>query len=180
LVLAVQARSGAATVEEAPSRLDSLMARANALPGRLSRISDSMATIIAKVGSYPTAMPTDGWLSSRYAHRRLHPILNRTMPHEGIDVAAPLGTPILATGAGTVISVGRRSGYGLLVEIDHGDGIVTRYAHCSSVNVRVGAKVTRGTRIAAVGRSGLSTGPHLHYEVLLNGEAMDPLIFISN
>jgi murein DD-endopeptidase MepM/ murein hydrolase activator NlpD len=159
------------------SNLDSLVREAADLPATLASISDSMAQLLKRVSTLPVAMPTEGWLSSRFANSRLHPILGRALPHRGIDVAAPLGSPVSAAGAGRVSYVGRSPGYGLMVEIDHGDGLVTRYAHCSRAFVRVGEQVFRGTRIAAVGNSGLSTGPHLHYEVLLRGSAIDPLLF---
>ena len=93
----------------------------------------------------------------------------------GPDVAARRGTQITAPAPGRVSFVGRKFGFGLVVEIEHGSGVVTRYAHCGTALVSVGARVQRGVPIATVGTSGLSTGPHLHYEVLVNGRQVDPL-----
>jgi murein DD-endopeptidase MepM/ murein hydrolase activator NlpD len=96
-------------------------------------------------------------------------------PHRGVDIAAPAGTPILATAAGTVRFAGEGPrGYGLMVDVDHGFGIVSRFAHASRLLVRAGQHVEAGHRIALVGATGLATGPHLHYEVLVHGQRVDP------
>jgi murein DD-endopeptidase MepM/ murein hydrolase activator NlpD len=116
-----------------------------------------------------------GAIASRFSRARRHPILHIIRPHLGIDVAAARGTKVVAPAPGRVSFVGRKFGFGLVVEIDHGSGIVTRYAHCGSALVSAGAHVERGVPIATVGMSGLSTGPHLHYEVLVNGRQVDPL-----
>jgi murein DD-endopeptidase MepM/ murein hydrolase activator NlpD len=110
---------------------------------------------------------------------RLDPFLGRLALHAGIDFRAPTGTRILATAPGTVITAGKTGGYGNMVEIDHGNGITTRYAHLSSVLVNVGDRITTGEAIARSGSTGRSTGPHLHYEVRLNGEAVDPMRFLT-
>jgi murein DD-endopeptidase MepM/ murein hydrolase activator NlpD len=88
-----------------------------------------------------------------------------------------MGAPVIAPAAGIVITTTTRAGYGLLLEVDHGRGIVTRYGHLSRVLVRVGQAVTRGQLLANVGSSGISTGPHLHYEIRVAGEVVDPLLF---
>ena len=123
-------------------------------------------------------MPTTGWLSSQFSRARFHPILHLSRPHEGIDLAAPYGTPVVAPAAGRVTRVTHQTGYGLVLEIDHGNGIETKYAHLSRVVVQGGQWVVRGQPIAAVGNSGLSTGPHLHYEVHVNGKVVDPLTYV--
>lgn len=105
---------------------------------------------------------------------RTHPITGQRRLHAGIDVAAPAGTPITAAADGLVVSAGRRGGYGLLVILDHGGGLETRYAHASTVAVTRGALVRRGQVIALVGSTGLSTAPHLHFEVRVDGYARDP------
>jgi murein DD-endopeptidase MepM/ murein hydrolase activator NlpD len=120
-------------------------------------------------------LPVIGPIASRFSRARRHPILHIIRPHLGIDVAAARGTKVVAPAPGRVSFVGRKFGFGLVVEIDHGSGIVTRYAHCGSALVSAGAHVERGVPIATVGMSGLSTGPHLHYEVLVNGRQVDPL-----
>ncbi len=122
-------------------------------------------------------LPVIGAIASRFSRARRHPLLHIIRPHLGIDVAAPRGTPITAPAAGVVSFVGRKFGFGLVVEIDHGNGVTTRYAHCGRALVNEGARVAHGVAIATVGTSGLSTGPHLHYEALVHGHQVDPLRF---
>jgi murein DD-endopeptidase MepM/ murein hydrolase activator NlpD len=98
--------------------------------------------------------------------------------HEGIDIAAGLGTPIRAAAAGTVIHAGWLGGYGNLVVLDHGDGLATAYAHASAILVGVGQSVAQGQTVSLVGSTGNSTGPHLHFEVRVNGSAVDPLLYL--
>ncbi|UYM16912.1 M23 family metallopeptidase [Endozoicomonas euniceicola] len=114
-----------------------------------------------------------GWLSSGFGPRT-DPFTGKDSWHNGIDYAAPRGTDILSLGAGVVVWSGDRWGYGKMVEINHGNGYVTRYAHNESNAVKVGDIVTRGQVIAKMGSSGRSTGPHVHLEVLENGKAVDP------
>lgn len=113
-------------------------------------------------------------MASGYGYRR-DPVYGTTKFHEGMDFSAPIGTPVYATGNGRVISAGWNSGYGNLIEIDHGYGYVTRYAHLSKINVKPGQSVGRGDLIGEVGNTGKSTGPHLHYEVRLKGEPQNPV-----
>lgn len=127
--------------------------------------------------STPTIWPVKGWLSSQFGYR-VSPFTNKTIFHEGIDIASRMGSDIVATASGTVIYAGYKSGLGQLVSIDHGYGYVTRYAHNSAINVKVGDKVEKGQIISKVGTSGTSTGPHLHYEVLVNGIPVNPMKFI--
>jgi murein DD-endopeptidase MepM/ murein hydrolase activator NlpD len=98
--------------------------------------------------------------------------------HTGIDFRAPSGTPARATAPGKVVEADWVGGYGNMVEIDHGNGLTTRYAHLSSVEVDVGQTVTKGQVIGRVGSTGRSTGPHLHYETRLDGDPMDPMRFV--
>lgn len=115
---------------------------------------------------------------------RFHPILKYRRMHTGIDLTAQTGTPIYATGDGVVRVAGRNpegySGYGVVVEIDHGFGFHTLYAHMNSTTVTSGQKVKRGEQIGTVGSSGMSTGAHLHYEVILNGKKVDPVYYFFN
>jgi hypothetical protein len=99
-------------------------------------------------------------------------------PHRGVDVSAPAGTAITAPAAARVAFVGRKLGDGLMVELDHGEGVVSRYAHCKTVRVKAGDFVSFGDMIATVGSSGLSTGPHVHFEVLVRGRPVDPLKYL--
>jgi murein DD-endopeptidase MepM/ murein hydrolase activator NlpD len=118
-----------------------------------------------------------GWLSSYYGIRK-DPFNGRPTMHKGVDFAGKAGTGVIATGAGIVTWSGNRSGYGYLVEIDHGNGLRTRYGHNASLNVEVGDVVTKGQVIALMGNTGRSTGAHVHYEVLKNGKQIDPLPFV--
>lgn len=129
--------------------------------------------------SLPSLMPVNyPYLSSSFGWRR-HPISRRHVMHEGLDFAAPRGTLIYAASGGVVTVAGYRSGYGKMVEINHGGDLVTRYAHASKVKVKVGDIVSRGQEIAAVGSTGHSTGPHLHFEVRMAGHALDPVLFLE-
>lgn len=148
------------------------------LAGSFRTAADSFAAQVERMASTPSIMPTRGWLTSNFTRRRLHPLLHVFRPHEGIDIRAAVGTPIEAPAAGTVVKAGWEKGYGWTVEIDHGYGIVTRYAHTSKMLVRPGHRVQRGDLIAKVGRSGLAEAPHLHYEVHQRGRPVDPLRFV--
>ena len=133
--------------------------------------------------SIPAIMPVDLKNLTRisgYYGMRMHPILKYRRMHDGIDFTAPTGTKIFAAGDGIVDEVRlSRTGYGNVVVINHGFGYKTLYAHCSKIPVKVGQKVTRGTIIGYVGNTGLSTGPHLHYEVQKNGKKINPINFFS-
>lgn len=113
-------------------------------------------------------------MASGYGYRR-DPVYGTTKFHEGMDFSAPIGTAVHATGNGRVISAGWNSGYGNLIEVDHGYGYVTRYAHLSKILVKPGQSVGRGDLIGEVGNTGKSTGPHLHYEVRLKGQPQNPV-----
>ena len=115
-------------------------------------------------------------VSSRFSRARYHPILDLVRAHQGVDYAAPTGTPVRASGDGRIRFRGVRGGYGNLIEIDHGGGIVTVYGHLSrfAAAARIGAPVEQGQTVAYVGMTGLATGPHLHYEYRLNGRYLDP------
>ncbi|WP_299862718.1 M23 family metallopeptidase [uncultured Hoeflea sp.] len=126
----------------------------------------------------PIGVPAPGAdVTSRFGNRR-DPFLGRMAFHGGIDFRTPTGTPINSAGAGVVVHASRKGGYGKMVEIDHGGGIVTRYAHLSKVLVRKGQTVTMNALIGKAGSTGRSTGPHLHYEVRRNGKPVDPMRFL--
>ena len=158
--------------------VDGLIARASTLARSFSIVSDTLQRNFDKFANTPSIMPTAGWLSSQFTASRFHPILHENRPHEGIDVTAPTGTPIVAPATGIVVFAGNDRGFGLSVEIEHGNGIRTRFAHCSRIAVKTGQRVTRNQLIAAVGSTGLATAPHLHYEIHVNGKPVDPLTYV--
>lgn len=158
--------------------LSALERRARLLTTSLTEATDSLVAHRKLMEATPSILPTNGWLSSPFSKARMHPILHELLPHEGIDLAAPTGTPIFATADGRVIHAGWLGGYGLTVEIDHGFGYTTLYGHASKLLVKVGQHVDRGDVIAQVGDTGLSTSSHLHYEVLLNGRPVNPTNYI--
>jgi murein DD-endopeptidase MepM/ murein hydrolase activator NlpD len=129
------------------------------------------------LSSTPSIWPTRGWVTSSFGFRK-SPFTGLREKHEGWDIAARNGAPVLATADGVVVVEGREYGYGNLVEIDHGYGIVTRYGHNSKHLVKVGDRVKRGQVVSLVGNTGRSTGPHLHYEILLNGVPVSPKNYI--
>ncbi|WP_426417100.1 M23 family metallopeptidase [Aestuariirhabdus sp. LZHN29] len=118
-----------------------------------------------------------GWMSSRFG-RRTDPINGRLAWHQGVDFAGKAGSDVIAVASGVITWAGKRSGYGLLVEVNHGNGNLTRYGHNSESLVKVGDLVKKGQPIALMGSSGRSTGPHVHFEVFRNGKAVDPAKYI--
>ncbi|WP_114418563.1 M23 family metallopeptidase [Marinospirillum perlucidum] len=121
---------------------------------------------------------TSGWMSSTFG-RRSDPFTGRTSWHEGLDYAGRENSEIVATGAGIVVHASERGGYGNLVEIDHGDGFVTRYAHMNSFNVEKGQLVQRGDVLGYMGCTGRCTGTHVHYEVIRQGRPVDPARYVA-
>src|SRR5690606_18789410 len=145
-------------------------ARVHELDEALSRLE-----LVKKAAlSAPIHNPAPGFPVSSAFGVRHDPLLGAPAVHAGLDFRVPYGSEIRSTGAGTVVKAGWHGGYGRMVEIDHGDGITTRYGHMSKILVKVGDKVVRGSVVGKVGSSGRSTGPHLHYEVRRNGTAIDP------
>jgi murein DD-endopeptidase MepM/ murein hydrolase activator NlpD len=127
----------------------------------------------------PTQQPVlDSHLGSAFGWR-VDPFTGRSALHTGMDFDAPVGTPILAAAGGVVVTQELHPAYGNMIEIDHGNNLVTRYAHTSRVFVKQGDVVKRGQKIAAVGTTGRSTGPHLHFEVLVQGVPQDPSKFLA-
>ena len=137
------------------------------VPGAGGRVSQTHA---APAFVYPL-MGT--MVSSKYGIRR-HPVTKSKRHHAGIDLAAPAGSPIRTIRAGRVIFADTLGAYGKLVVVDHGDGFISRYGHCESIKTTIGSWVKAGAIIATVGQTGRTTGPHLHFEVMLNGEPFDP------
>lgn len=127
---------------------------------------------------YPTGRPIKrGWISSYFGYRT-DPFTGRRTHHDGIDLAGKKGSDVIAVAGGVVTWAGKRYGYGNLVEINHGNGYVTRYGHNKSVEVKVGEPVKKGDTIAKMGSTGRSTGPHVHFEVIRNGRTVDPMKYV--
>lgn len=148
------------------SQIESILAARAAISGPLP------------VGGGQLLWPANGPVVSEFGMRQ-HPIFGDTRMHSGIDIAAGYGAPVVASDGGEVVYVGVMSGYGNVVIIDHGGGLATTYNHLSSFAVTSGQPVTRGALIAAVGCTGYCTGPHLHFEVRVNGTAVDPMPFLQ-
>jgi len=128
----------------------------------------------------PSLAPVDGgWLSSSYGWR-IDPFTGQKSFHEGLDFPTETGTPIVAAASGKVVFADVHPQYGKMIEIDYGNGLLTRYAHCSMLLVKEGDLVVRGQRVAAVGSTGRATGPHLHFEVRLNGVPQNPARFLQS
>ena len=128
----------------------------------------------------PAGWPTrGGWISSGFGPR-LDPFTGRPEFHEGVDIAAPMGTPIFAMAAGVVSFAGLDAGYGKMVQINDGDGLSTRYGHTSKILVKVGEWIKKGQEIARVGSTGYSTGPHVHFEVLEHGHEVNPMPYLRS
>lgn len=156
--------------------IDELTKLASEVEGELHTVFSEHRDSLFLWTTVPTDWPTRGWISSEYGERRqLHGLSNR---HAGIDIASPRGTPIRATADGVVIFSGYRQGYGHAVIVDHGGGIATLYGHCSKLFAREGTDVKRGDVIANIGNTGRSSGPHLHYEIHVNGIAVNPIHYI--
>lgn len=134
--------------------------------------------ILARLDRIPSRWPVSGYISSYFGWRR-HPIYGGSHFHTGLDIIAGYGSNIYATASGEVVSAGYMGGYGYTVKIDHHNGWVTMYAHCSSILVSQGTGVKKGQAIALVGESGTATGPHLHYEVYKGGTRIDPYMCLN-
>lgn len=146
---------------------------------KLAASLERMDTLERAVKGIPSSLPAAVIsMSSDFGYRH-DPFTGASAMHAGIDFKGPIGTPIMAAADGVVSYAGVHSGYGNCVEITHANGLVTRYAHLSSFSVTLGQKVVRGVQIARMGSTGRSTGPHLHFEVRLNGQAINPLKFLE-
>jgi len=145
------------------------------------RVSNARALLAPRpeVGGAGLVSPLPGVSANSEFGMRMHPVLGKRRMHEGLDYPARAGTPILSSGNGTVVFVGDRGGYGKTIEVDHGGGTVTRYAHMSAFSVSKGSVVTQGQQIGSVGETGTATGPHLHFEVLQNGKPQDPRQYLN-
>ncbi len=148
--------------------------------GKLANALQRMNAMEQALASMPTTMPASQMLMSSGFGYRHDPFTGAGAMHSGLDFKGPLGTPILAAAAGQVTFAGVQSGYGNFVEITHANGLVTRYAHLSGFTVSLGQQVKRGVMVAKMGSTGRSTGSHLHFEVRLNGSAINPRTFLES
>lgn len=158
-------------------RLSDLGRRSNHSALELQKLLSNLSQQKSLLLSIPSISPVNGWITSSFGSR-VSPFTGKRALHRGLDVASPIGTPIYAPADGVVIFIGAKEGFGNFIMVAHGYGVVTRYGHNSENMVQIGQKVSRGDQIATVGSSGRSTGPHLHYEVLVNGNYVDPRKFI--
>jgi murein DD-endopeptidase MepM/ murein hydrolase activator NlpD len=167
------------TLLEFTEMLDKLARQVDARTDQLNVLEALLLQSSASRKFLPTLPPIlDGWFSSNFGYR-IDPFTGQRAFHEGIDFPAETGTPILAAASGKVVFADVHPEYGKMVEIDHGNGLVTRYAHAAALFVKEGELVVAGQRIARVGTTGRSTGPHLHFEVRLNGAAQNPTRFLK-
>lgn len=167
-----------ASADNLISRMDAMLAQLDNKTKQLQVLESVLRHHHIETQSAITGRPINsGWLSSYYGVRK-DPFSGMPAMHKGVDFAGSEGDDVVATGAGLVTWAGERYGYGNLVEIEHGNGLVTRYGHNKELEVRIGDVVTKGQVIAVMGSTGRSTGPHVHYEVLKKGKQIDPLPFV--
>ena len=169
------------------AEVESRKSSAKAIYEQLQKDAAEIQNLLASSGSssggiFPTgggqlAWPASGPITSPYGWR-IHPVFGDRRMHEGIDIGAPYGAPVVSASDGTVVYAGTMSGYGNVVVVDHGGGLSTAYNHMSAILVGSGQSVSRGSQVGAIGCSGYCTGPHLHFEVRVNGSAVDPMPYL--
>jgi murein DD-endopeptidase MepM/ murein hydrolase activator NlpD len=166
-------------VPDLSAMLKSLEDRVELRDTQLAALENVILARDLKAQIHPEGRPvTTGFVSSYFGERE-DPFSGRVGYHKGVDIAGSSGEEVLAVAAGIVLRSGETTGYGNLVEINHGDGYITRYAHNERTLVAVGEKVKRGDAVALMGSTGHSTGPHVHFEVLHNGRQVDPMEYLS-
>ncbi len=168
-----------AQIPDLSTKLNDLEQKVALRDSQLSALENVILDRDLKKQTHPEGRPVAAGFISSYFGEREDPFSGEEAYHKGVDFAGAAGANVMAVAAGVVTWAGNRTGYGNLVEINHGDGYVTRYAHNQRTLVQVGQMVKRGDAIALMGSSGRSTGPHVHFEVLRNGRQVDPLTFIG-
>lgn len=158
-------------------RLNAVKYTANTNAIRLQKLLSNLSKKKSLLSTIPSLSPVNGWVASGFGSR-ISPFTGRRGIHNGIDVASPVGTPIIAPADGVVIFSGAKAGFGNFIMLAHGNGVVSRYGHNAQNMVQPGQRVQRGEQIATVGMTGRTTGPHLHYEVLVNGRNVNPIKFM--
>jgi len=171
------APAGAADLNALPGKLASLAEEAARQERSLRELQEYFDDQRSLLASTPSIWPVRGWVTSEFGPR-VDPYTGQRKMHEGLDIAGPVGQPVYAPSDGTVIFTGTEGAYGNILVIDHGYGVKTRYGHLSRILVHLGDRIGRGDEVALIGDSGRSTGPHLHYEVRVNGIAENPRKFI--
>ncbi len=171
------APAGEANLNALPGKLSSLEGEAARQERSLRDLQEYFDDQRSLLASTPSIWPARGWVTSDFG-TRIDPYTAERKMHEGLDIATPVGQPIYAPSDGTVVFAGTEGGYGKVLVIDHGYGVKTRYGHLSEILVHLGDRVGRGDKVALVGNTGRSTGPHLHYEVRVNGIPENPRKFI--
>ncbi|PIE01509.1 MAG: hypothetical protein CSA81_11300 [Acidobacteria bacterium] len=159
------------------SDLSMLNRKAELVEQRLSSVEETYKTKRDMLDAIPSLLPANGWFASGFRHRK-DPFTGKRTFHKGLDISCDHGTPVYAPASGVVTGRGRNGGFGKMLVINHGNGIVTKYAHLSKFNVSKGQRVKKGDLVAYVGSTGRSTGPHLHYEVHKNKKAVNPMKYI--
>jgi len=168
-----------AQIPDLSAMLTALEQRVDLRDSQLAALENVILARELKEQIHPEGRPVMGGFISSYFGEREDPFSGHEAYHKGVDFAGTTGSSVMAVAAGVVTWAGERTGYGNLVEINHGDGYVTRYAHNERTLVRVGQTMKRGDAVALMGSTGRSTGPHVHFEVLRNGRQVDPLSFIG-
>lgn len=164
-------------VERMRSELENLESRVKSQESSFTELQQSLMNKSSYLAATPSIRPTRGWMTSTYG-RRISPFTGLPHMHKGIDIANRVGTPVRATADGVVVAASWQNGLGKLVVVKHGYGMKTVYGHLSETYVKPGQRVKRGDKIAAMGNTGRSTGPHLHYTVLKNGVSVNPSKYI--
>lgn len=167
------------TLGDLSHQVDQLTRQVDDRGDKLSILESLLTIESAKKKLIPTMLPVIGGAYNSNFGWRLDPFNGQNSYHEGIDFAGSLGTPILAAAGGIVVYAEYHSAYGNMVEVDHGNNLISRYAHASKLHVKVGEMVLRGAKIAEMGSTGRSTGTHLHFEVLQHGAAVNPAKFLQ-
>ncbi len=166
-------------IQKMHTHLDNIQVEAAVQEGSFNELQEYLADKKSLLASTPSIWPVRGWITSTFGNR-VSPYTGTWKMHEGLDIATRMNTPIVAPADGRVTYVGVEPGYGKLLVIDHGYGVITRYGHNSEILVKRGEVVKRGQKVAAVGTTGRSTGPHVHYEVRVNGVPVNPKNYILN
>lgn len=172
--------AGYALPQTLSTSIDQLAGQFDSQQAQLSALQSLLLDAKVESNLKPTGMPVEGGYISSYFGGRPDPFSGHAARHTGIDISTPTGTPVLAVAEGMVTFAGVRSGYGDVIEIDHGNGYMTRYAHNSKLVVRPGQRVHVGDVVAKAGSTGRSTGSHVHFEVWYKGNVVNPLAYVRN